>query len=76
MWITQLSLLLLDAKMPYDSLPLGCEEHIDLVRTVPSIMKGKHISLCNMLDLLYLLVNIFVSTHKIRTSNTHLENGA
>jgi len=32
-WITQCPLLLLDTRMPYGSLSLGCEEHLDLAGT-------------------------------------------
>lgn len=28
-WITQCPLLLLDTRMPYGSLSIGCEEHLD-----------------------------------------------
>ncbi|KAJ0078638.1 hypothetical protein Patl1_23642 [Pistacia atlantica] len=32
-WITQCPLLLLDTRMPYGSLSVGCEEHLDLAGT-------------------------------------------
>lgn len=32
-WITQCALLLLDTRMPYGSLYVGCEEHLDLAGT-------------------------------------------
>ncbi|MBA0618562.1 hypothetical protein Godav_027882 [Gossypium davidsonii] len=40
-WITQCPLLLLDTRMPYGSLSVGCEEHLDLAGTGSFFNEGE-----------------------------------
>ena len=40
-WITQCPLLLLDTRMPYGSLSVGCEEHLDPASTASFYNEGE-----------------------------------
>lgn len=53
-WITQCPLLLLDTRMPYGSLSVGCEEHLDPAGTGSLYNEGEaEIVLQHVFSLIY-----------------------
>ena len=53
-WITQCPLLLLDTRMPYGSLYVGCEEHLDLAGTGSFYNEGEaEIVVQHVISLIY-----------------------
>lgn len=53
-WITQCPLLLLDTRMPYGSLSIGCEEHLDPAGTGSLYNEGEaDIVLQHVFSLIY-----------------------
>lgn len=64
-WITQCPLLLLDTRMPYGSLSVGCEEHLDPAGTGSLYNEGEaDIVVQHVFSLIYsgsLLAVVFLS---------------
>jgi hypothetical protein len=63
MWATQYPLLLLDTRMPYGSLSLGCEEHLDPADTGSFYNDGEaDIVVQHVFNLLYSGMSLFLSS--------------
>lgn len=73
-WVTQCPLLLLDTRMPYGSLSIGCEEHLDPAGTGSFFNEGEaDIVVQHVFSLIYSgtfsLLLIFSANNNCRSFN-------